>query len=88
MNRNWCNQKANPAFTTRRGNDQKSHKDKNTMRTIGQPNGQLFPKRWSLSNPNRTKSILNKHNVKHHLNSDTKNRQKITLSEPPPWNVQ
>ena len=47
------------------------------MRTNGQPSGQLFPKRWPLSNPNRTKSIMNKHNVKHHRNSDTKtgNRQ-------------
>ena len=26
----------------------------NTKRTYGQPSEQLFPKRWSLSNPNRT----------------------------------
>ena len=45
---------------------------KKTMRTYGQPSGQLFPKRWPLSNPNRTKSIINKHKVKHHRNSDTK----------------
>ena len=38
------------------------------MRTKGQPSGQLFPKRWSLSNPNLTKSIMNKHKVKHHRN--------------------
>ena len=31
----------------------------NTMRTNGQPSGQLFPKRWSLSNPSQTKSIMN-----------------------------
>ena len=43
-----------------------------TMRTYGQQSGQLFPKRWPLSNPNRTKSIMNKHKVKHHRNSDTK----------------
>ena len=53
----------------------------NTMRTNGQPSGQLFPKRWSLSNPNRTKCIINKHKVKHHRNSDTKNRQQRTTSE-------
>ena len=27
----------------------------NTKRTYGQPSRQLFPKRWPLSNPNRTK---------------------------------
>ena len=42
------------------------------MRTHGLPSGQLFPKRWPLSNPKRTKSIMNKHKVKHHRNSDTK----------------
>ena len=42
------------------------------MRTNGQPSGQLFPKRWQLSNPNRTKSIMNKHTVKHQRNSDNK----------------
>ena len=50
----------------------------NTMRTHGYLSGQLFPKRWSLSNPNRTKSIMDKHKVKtHHQNSGTKtgNRQ-------------
>ena len=43
-----------------------------TMRTNDQPSVQLFPKRWQLSNPNRTKSIMNKHEAKHHSNSDTK----------------
>ena len=42
------------------------------MRTNGKPSGQLFPKRWPHSNPNRTKSIMNKHKVEHHRNSDTK----------------
>ena len=42
------------------------------MRTHGQPSGQLFPKRQPLSNPNQTKSIMNKHKVKHHQNSDTR----------------
>ena len=70
MNRNWSNQRPNPALKTQTEinitNRQK------TMRTNGQPSGQLFPKRWPLSNPNRTKSIMNKHKVKHHRNSDTK----------------
>ena len=43
-----------------------------TMRTYGQTSGQLFPKRWPHSNQNRTKSIMNKHKVKHHRNSDSK----------------
>ena len=49
------------------------------MRKYGQPSGQLFPKRWRLSNPTRTKSIMNKHMVKHHRNSDFKtgNRDQI-----------
>ena len=42
------------------------------MRTYGQPSGQLFAKRWPLSNPNRNKSIMNKNKVKHHRNSDSK----------------
>ena len=42
------------------------------MSTYGQPSGQLFPKRWPLSNPNRAKSIINKHKIKHHRNTDTK----------------
>ena len=29
----------------------------NTKRTYGQPSEQLFPKRWPLSYPNRTKII-------------------------------
>ena len=49
------------------------------MRTYGQPCWQLFSKRWPLSKPNRTKSVMNKYNVKHHRNSDTKkgNRDNI-----------
>ena len=42
------------------------------MRTNVQPSGQLFSKRWPLSNPNLSKSIVNKHKAKHHRNSDTK----------------
>ena len=47
------------------------------MRTDGQPSGQLFPKRWPLRNQNQTKSIMNKHKVKHHRNSKTGNRDHI-----------
>ena len=47
----------------------------NTKRTYGQPSEQLFPKRWPLSNPNRTKNNMNTRKVKCHRNSDTKNRQ-------------
>ena len=39
------------------------------MRTNGQPSGHY---RWQLSNQNRTKNIMNKRKVKHHLNSDIK----------------
>ena len=50
----------------------------NTKRTYGQPSEQLFPKRWPLRNRNRTKNNMNTHKVKHHRNSDTKNRQQRT----------
>ena len=42
---------------------------KNKQRTYGQPSGQLFPKRWSISNPNRTKHNINTSKVKRHRNS-------------------
>ena len=41
--------------------------NQSTKRTYGQPSEQLFPKRWPLSNRNRTKN-----KVKRHRNSDTK----------------
>ena len=44
----------------------------NTKRAYGQPNEQLFPKRWPLSNPNRAKNNMNTRKVKRHRNSDTK----------------
>ena len=47
----------------------------NTKRTYGQPSEQLFPKRWPLSNRNRTKK-MNTRKVKRHLNSDTKTGNK------------
>ena len=62
------------------------------MRTNGHPSGQLSPKRWPLSNTNRTKSIMNKHNVKHLRNSDTETltpkQATETTSDPPSWNGQ
>ena len=36
----------------------------NTKRTFGQPSEQLFPKRWPLSNRNRTKNSIETHKVK------------------------
>ena len=44
----------------------------NTKRKNGQPSEQLFPKRWPLSNRNRTKNNMNTRKVKRHRNSDTK----------------
>ena len=44
--------------------------------------GSYFP-----SNPNQTKRIMNKHKVKHHRNSGTKNRQYRTTPEPPPSSI-
>ena len=55
----------------------------NTKRTYGQPSEQLFHKRWSLSNPNRTKNNMNTRKVKRHKNSDTKNRQRKTTTKFP-----
>ena len=72
MNMNWSNQKSNPALKTKMGKKIKITNRQKTMRTYGQPSGQLFPKRWPLSNPYQTKSIMNKHKVKHHRNSDSK----------------
>ena len=41
-------------------------------RTYGQPSEKLLPKRWPLSNPNRTKNNMNTRKLKRHRNSDTK----------------
>ena len=60
----------------------------NTKRTYGQPSEQLFPKRWPLSNRNRTKNDMNTHKVKRHRKTDTKNRQQRTTTKLPPWNGQ
>ena len=52
------------------------------MRTYGQSSGQLFPKKWPLSNQNQTKSKMNKHKMKCHRNSDSKtgNRDHIRIT--------
>ena len=47
------------------------------MRTYGQLSGQLLPKRWSLSNPNRTMTLMNKHKVTETLDPKTGNRDHI-----------
>ena len=43
----------------------------NTKRIYGQPSEHLFPKRWPLSNPNRTNNNMNTRKVKRQRNSDT-----------------
>ena len=58
----------------------------NTKRTYGQPSELLFPKRWPLSDRNRTKNNINTRKVKRHRNSDTKNRQQRRTTKLPPWN--
>ena len=54
------------------------------MRTYGQQSEQLFPKRWPLSNPNRTKNNMNTRKVKRHRNSDTISRQQRTTIKSTP----
>ena len=49
--------------------------NQNTNRTYGQPSEQLFPKMWSLSNRNRTKT-----NMKTSPKLDTKNRRQKTTA--------
>ena len=44
----------------------------NTKRTYCQPSEQLLPKRWPISNQNRTKNNMNTRKVKRHRNSDSK----------------
>ena len=43
----------------------------NTKRAYGQPNEQLFPKSWLLSNPNPTKNNMNTFKMKRHLTPRT-----------------
>ena len=58
----------------------------NTKRTYNQPSEQLFPKRWPLNNPNRSKHYMNTRKVKRHRYSEIKNRQQSTTTILPPWN--
>ena len=67
MNRNWGNLKANPAFKTKMGNN-KNHKSTKYNENKWPTEWAAIPKRWSLSNTNQTKSIMNKHKLKHHRN--------------------
>ena len=58
----------------------------NTKRTYGQPSEQLFPKRWPLSNRNRTKNNMNTHKVKNVTETltpkhTTENHNKTTALE-------
>ena len=71
MIRKWGNHNQIPLLKTKWEKIKNTNRQK-TRRTNGQPSRQLFPKRWLLSNPNQTKSMINKHKVKHHRNSDTK----------------
>ena len=57
-------------------------------KTYGLPSEQLFPKRWHLSNPSRTKNDMNARKVKRHRNSDTKNREQRTTTKLSHWNGQ
>ena len=61
-------------------------KSQNTKGEYGLPSEQLFPKRWPLSNQNRTKNNMNTRKVKRNRNSDSKNRQQRTTTKLPPWN--
>ena len=57
MTRNWTDQNPNPTLKTKTGIT-KITNSPITKRRYVQPSGQLFPKRWPLSNPSRTKIIL------------------------------
>ena len=70
MNRNWCNQKANPAFKTKTGNNQNHRQTKMANRV-----GSYFIKGDHSAIQTELKSIMNKQKVKHLRNSDTKNRR-------------
>ena len=41
-----------------------------------------YSQKVAIQQPKPTKSIMKKHKVKHHRNSDTKNRKQRTTSEP------
>ena len=50
----------------------------NTKITYGKPSEQLFPKRWTLGNRNRTKINMNTHRAKRHQKQVTEKPQKNT----------
>ena len=85
--RNLSNQNPSPAFKTEREITNIIN-NQNTKRTYGQQSEHLFPKRWSLSNRNRTKHNMNTRKVKRHRNSGAKNRQQRTTTKLLPWNGQ
>ena len=66
MNRNWSNQREIPLSKPKWGITKITNRQK-TMRTNGLPSGQLFPKDGRSAT--HTKSITNKHKVKHNRNS-------------------
>ena len=56
----------------------------NTKRTYGQSGKQLLPKRWPLSNLNRTNYNINTHTVKRKRNQATENHNRTIAFEPCP----
>ena len=84
MNRNWNNQNKTLLLKPKWEINKITYRPK-TLRTHGQPSEQLFPKRWPLSNPNRNKSTMNKHNFNITETLTPKQATETTL-EPPPWN--
>ena len=66
------------------GNDQNHKTDKIQRKQMANRLGTIS-QRVVTQQPNRTKSIMNKHKVKRHRNADTKIRQQRTTSESPPW---
>ena len=58
VKRNRSNQNSSSAIKTKR-EITKIINSQNTKNIFGQTNKQLFPKRWPLSNPKRTKDNIN-----------------------------
>ena len=77
MKRNWIHQKPNPTLKTKIENKSKSQTDKRQCKHKANRAGSYFPKgEWQLSNPNRIKSILNRHKAKFHRNPVSKTGNK------------
>ena len=66
----------------------KNTNSQNTKRTYGHPSKQIFPKRWPLSNPNRSKYNMNTCKVKRQQNSDRKKQATENRNRLPPCNGQ